>query len=406
VLVIALGFLVLLVGGLTLWVGWLLRGLPDEAAIKKYRPYLSTEVRDARGELIFSFGRSRNRLWRPLKSISPWLVKAVITSEDDTFYEHAGIRVEAMRKAFWKDLKAKRWASGASTITQQLAKNAFLTKEKTITRKIKEIILAKRMEKVLSKRRILELYLNEVEWGDGLYGAEAAGRYYFGKSASDVNLPEAAMLASMLPNPKYYNPFVRWEKVKRKQRRVLRLMRGNRVISREDYEAALEEPLALQSSAARFRFAQDRRRTGNCFDDTLIEYLEARLGTNRLYGGGLNLVLTLDMQVQRELEHLFGSGGGELLLVAREGDNVRAFTCIGGTPSASRDVSPQTTEWETASGKAKAATPDTAVGVDSLASSLAESLEEKAPTPVFPYHLVTMSREDFLGEELILVNGR
>jgi len=139
--------------------------------------------------------------WVPLSQVSPLLIKAVLIGEDDKFYHHEGFDYEAMEQAFEKNLKAGRFASGASTISQQLTKNLFLSPEKSLTRKAKEAILTWRMERALSKRRILELYVNVAEWGDGIFGIEAASRHYFHKPASALTSMEAARLASVLPNP-------------------------------------------------------------------------------------------------------------------------------------------------------------------------------------------------------------
>jgi monofunctional biosynthetic peptidoglycan transglycosylase len=124
--------------------------------------------------------------WMPLKRISPYLIHATIIAEDSRFYEHAGVDPEALRFALKKNLVRKRYAIGGSTITQQLARNLYLTPRKSLVRKFKEIIIAYKMERKLSKRRILELYLNVIELGRGIYGVEAASRYYFGKAATGV----------------------------------------------------------------------------------------------------------------------------------------------------------------------------------------------------------------------------
>jgi len=139
--------------------------------------------------------------WVPISQVSPLLIKAVLIGEDDKFYQHEGFDYEALEAAFEKNLKQGRFAAGASTISQQLTKNLFLSPEKSLTRKAKEAILTWRMERTLSKRRILELYVNVAEWGDGIFGIEAASRHYFHKPASALSSMEAARLASVLPNP-------------------------------------------------------------------------------------------------------------------------------------------------------------------------------------------------------------
>lgn len=144
--------------------------------------------------------------WVPISRVSPMLLKAVLIGEDDKFYQHEGFDYEALEQAFEKNLKEGRFAAGASTISQQLTKNLFLSPEKSLTRKAKEAILTWRMEHTLSKRRILELYVNVAEWGDGIFGIEAAARHYFHKPASQLSGMEAARLAAVLPNPIRFNP--------------------------------------------------------------------------------------------------------------------------------------------------------------------------------------------------------
>jgi monofunctional glycosyltransferase len=144
--------------------------------------------------------------WVPLARISPYVIKAVIIAEDDKFWSHEGFDFEAIQKAVEKDLKAGKFKVGGSTISQQLAKNLYLTPSKNLLRKLKEAILTWRIERTLKKKRIIELYLNVVEWGEGIFGIEAASRHYFGKSAGSLGPEEAARLAVTLPNPRKFNP--------------------------------------------------------------------------------------------------------------------------------------------------------------------------------------------------------
>src|SRR5574341_1350981 len=228
-------------------IGYLLlfAGLPSAEDINAFQP-ASTVKPD---QINWSRRTTDSiRLWVPLKRISPLLQKAVIISEDDVFYQHNGINYEMMKEAFRVNLEKGRYVRGASTITMQLARNAFLHKRKTLLRKIRELILTRRIENTLSKARILELYLNIVEWGGGIYGAEAASRYYFGKSAANLDLAEATMLASMLPNPKYFNPFKRLKSVQRMQKRVVWLMQNAHEITPEQAQYAQAIGAALRGS--------------------------------------------------------------------------------------------------------------------------------------------------------------
>lgn len=227
-------FLILLfAGGIYLL---LFAGFPDAEEIKNFQPTTTVDPQ----RLHWNKRTTDSiRIWTPLKRISPYLQKAVIISEDDVFYQHNGINYETMKEAFRVNWEKGRYVRGASTLTMQLARNAFLHKRKTLLRKVRELLLARRLEDHLSKTRILELYLNIVEWGEGIYGAEAASRYYFGKSAASLNLSEATLLASMLPNPKIFNPFKRLKSVQKMQSRVVWLLENAREITPAQAQGAL-----------------------------------------------------------------------------------------------------------------------------------------------------------------------
>jgi monofunctional biosynthetic peptidoglycan transglycosylase len=162
--------------------------------------------------------------WVPLGRISPNLVDAVLSAEDDGFYNHAGVNWATLRMALKYDLKTRHWARGGSTITQQLAKNLYLSPAKNPLRKLREMAIAFYLERRLTKRRILEMYLNVVEWGDGVFGAEAAARAYFQKPASDLSLDEAVALAAVLPSPRRHNPALPSRWVETRKRWVYRRM--------------------------------------------------------------------------------------------------------------------------------------------------------------------------------------
>lgn len=180
---------------------------PDMAGLERKNPG-KTAFMQWREDQWAREGRKKTitQRWVPLSQVSPMLLKAVLIGEDDKFYQHEGFDYEALEQAFEKNLKEGRFAAGASTISQQLTKNLFLSPEKSITRKLKEAILTWRLEHTLSKRRILELYVNVAEWGDGIFGIEAAARHHFRKSARDLSSMEAARLAAVLPNPIRFNP--------------------------------------------------------------------------------------------------------------------------------------------------------------------------------------------------------
>ena len=182
--------------------------VPDVSRLKKENPKKTSfiEYREKEWEREGKKYKLQQR-WVPLSRISPYLIKAVLIAEDDKFWSHEGFDYEAMQKALEKDIKAKKFKLGGSTISQQLAKNLYLSPVKNPFRKIREAIITWRMERILTKKRILELYLNVIEWGEaGIFGIEAASRHYYGKPASALSPEEAARLASILPNPRKYNP--------------------------------------------------------------------------------------------------------------------------------------------------------------------------------------------------------
>jgi monofunctional biosynthetic peptidoglycan transglycosylase len=172
--------------------------------------------------------------WVPLDSISPYLRDAVVIAEDDKFWSHHGFDLEAIRLALEKDIARKSWRHGGSTISQQLAKNLFLSPSRNLIRKLREFILTWRLERALSKKRILELYLNVVEWGNGIFGAEAASRHYYGKPASALSPSEAAHLAVVLPSPRRYNPLSRSEFIESRAEAVLAVMVKRGIVPAEE----------------------------------------------------------------------------------------------------------------------------------------------------------------------------
>ncbi len=180
---------------------------PDISKLKKENPK-KTSFMEYRERESKKKGRKYNITQTPvpLNRVSPYLIKAVLIAEDDKFWSHEGFDLEAIKKAIEKDIKKKRFAFGGSTITQQLARNLYLTPEKTVFRKIKEAVITFRIERTLTKKRILELYLNVVEWGEGIFGIEAASRHYYSKSSSELTPEESARMAAILPNPKRYSP--------------------------------------------------------------------------------------------------------------------------------------------------------------------------------------------------------
>ena len=227
--------------GLAAWVGVSILTLPSVAPLARPGASMTITVKDwHRKDHRFVVG-PKNPRWTPYRAIPAALKKAVVASEDANFYSHEGVDYEAIGEAIKTDWRKGKFVHGGSTITQQLAKNLFLTREKTLIRKVKEFVLARRMDDALSKSRILELYLNVVELGPMVYGVGHAAHYYFGKHPSALTVRECAFLASMLPGPKIYNPYRKMGRVMQRSDRILRRMAAARMISREEYDAALSE---------------------------------------------------------------------------------------------------------------------------------------------------------------------
>lgn len=206
---------------------WLIRGLPG-------------------GERLRAEARERCRtqgppLWVAMPAISAPLRTAVVEWEDDGFFRRGAIDREAIREALLADLRARSYVHGGSTITQQLARKLFLTREKTLRRKLREIVLARRLERLFTKDEILEMYLNTADWGPGITGAEAAARIYCGKPAKDVGWREGALLAGMLANPRRFNPLEHPELAKAREELVGEKLVRDKTVSEEEYRTSEED---------------------------------------------------------------------------------------------------------------------------------------------------------------------
>lgn len=198
---------------------------PDVRHLRKENPrtsaFMELRAREARAR-----GHEPRRVqrWIPYSRISSNLVRAVLVTEDAAFWTHDGLDYQQIRESMEVNLERGEFARGASTITQQLAKNLYLSPSKNPVRKLRELLIARRLEAELSKQRILEIYLNVIEWGDGIYGAEAASRTYFGKAAAQLSAPEGALLAAAIANPRVMNPGQPTARLRRRQQMVLRRM--------------------------------------------------------------------------------------------------------------------------------------------------------------------------------------
>jgi penicillin-binding protein 1A len=310
---IILGSLVVL-GLVAMFLLWLLvgRGLPDAASLANYQAPLPTTLRASDGTPFHSFARER-RIYLPYSEIPPVVVQAVTSAEDKTFFTHSGLDYAGIAAAVLTNIQAlgsDKRPVGASTITQQVAKNLLLTNEVTIGRKLREAILARRIEQQFSKEQILELYLNEVFLGRNAYGIEAASQSWFGKPASELVAEEAAFLAGLLKAPSAYNPATNLKRATERRNYVLGEMARNGHITPEQSRALQQLPIITSRSGVANRqapvggyFVEEVRRQ-------LIERFgeDAKAGPNSVYAGGLWVRTTIDPEIQAAAEDALRRG--------------------------------------------------------------------------------------------------
>ena len=220
--------------------------LPDVSSLKHSNPRTTSYI-ELRREAARRAGEkfTPRMVWVPWERISEHLKRAVFAAEDGDFYIHDGVNWDRIKEAVHKDWASKSLAYGGSTITQQVARNLYLSPSKNPLRKLKEMLIAKRLEAELGKRRIFELYLNIAEWGDGIFGAEAAAQAYFGKSAADLNLDEAVAMAVVLPNPRRWNPAEKSPYVESNRPRIMGCLRWLGLLPEE---AAKSPPTISEST--------------------------------------------------------------------------------------------------------------------------------------------------------------
>ncbi len=265
--------------------------LPQISALDDYAPSTISRVYGANGEIVGEFAIQRREVIAH-DAISPKLKQAILAAEDSEFDQHFGLSVPRIIVALIKDIIARKKAGGASTLTQQLARKLFLTDEKTWERKIKEALLAIQIEKRYTKREIFTLYCNQMYFGHGVYGVEAASRLYFGKSAKDLSLPEAALIAGILQGNVRQSPYVNMEAAVRRRNYALTRMADVGFISAEEADSAKKTPITVrpdpptQASAAPYFLEEVRKE------------LEVRYGAKQLYENGLSIQTALDLRLQ------------------------------------------------------------------------------------------------------------
>jgi len=295
----------ILIGGLTvggvLW--YLSKDLPALDQLGTYQPSLVTQVYSFDQRLIGQFFIER-RILTPVANIPERLRRAVIAVEDVRFFEHPGLDYIGMLRAAWTNVRRGGKVEGASTITQQLARSLFLSSERTFDRKVRELILAYKMELVLTKEQILELYLNQIYFGQGAYGVASAAQTYFGKDLAALTMGESAFLAGLPKSPNHYSPFKAYDLAKKRQEHVLARMEEAKFLTTAEREQAAAEILSFRRPGA--------EQAAPYFVEYIRQLLVAKYGEAMVYKGGLKVVTTLNMEMQKAAEAAFAAGLREL----------------------------------------------------------------------------------------------
>jgi penicillin-binding protein 1A len=268
----------------------ILADIPSVDKLDEYTPSLTTYVYDINNNVIAEFSVEKRTIL-PLSKIPVDMQNAVIAMEDRNFFRHWGISPRGIMRALLRDVLHRRTAQGASTLTQQLSRGIFLKPEKTISRKLREIVLALEIEHNFSKQEILALYLNQIYFGNGVYGVQSASKLYFGKDVSEMTLGECALLTGLIPSPERYSPFSSLEKATQRRRLVLQRMRDEKYITAKEQQAAEAEPIPTEKSTL---FASHAA----YFVEYVRQILEPKYGVAQLWKGGMKIYTTLDLSMQ------------------------------------------------------------------------------------------------------------
>ncbi len=277
------------------FLGATINNLPDVS--RTIRPEASSQIFDVHGRLITTIHAEQNRLPVSIDRVPKHLQLAFIAAEDIRFYDHSGIDPRGILRALWTNISNQGVTQGGSTITQQLARNAFLNQDRTYKRKFQEAVLAIRIEDEYSKDQILEMYMNQIYFGQGAYGIQTAANTYFGKSVEDLSLAQCALLAGLPQSPNYYSPFNNLEAAKNRQAIVLNQMVKYEMITQEEADAAKEADLELRSTDS---FSS--RSPAAYFVSYIEQIISEKYDAEVLYKEGLKIYTTLDLDVQAAAE--------------------------------------------------------------------------------------------------------
>jgi penicillin-binding protein 1A len=304
ILVFLVVFVVSALAGSSLLYYLLLKELPSIAALKDYRPSITTRVYADNNELIDEFFLEDRKVIK-YEEIPKRVIQAFVAAEDARFFQHKGFDMQSMSRAFFKNLEAGRIVQGGSTITQQVAKALYLSPEKSYIRKLKEALLAYKIDRYLSKEEIITLYLNHIYLGHGTYGIEAASQGYFGKSTRDLTLAEVALLAGLPKAPSSYSPYLHPDKAYQRQAYVLSRMLEDEYITVAEKDRALTTKL-------RFRSIKPKDKIAPYFIENVRRYIQEKYGSDVLYREGLEVFTTLNIQMQKAAREAVDRGIKEM----------------------------------------------------------------------------------------------
>lgn len=294
----SLALLAVIAAGGVIW--YFSRDLPSLESLGSYEPSQATRIYSDDNRVIGQFYIEK-RVFVPLSKMPKELIQAILAVEDSRFYEHSGFDYLRIVKAFVTNLESGRIRQGASTITQQLTRSLFLTSERTMKRKFKEILLARKMETMLTKDEILEIYLNQIYFGHGAYGVQVASRTYFGKDVGDLKLAEVAFLAGLPKAPNDHSPYRNPQKAKTRQGVVLRRMLDEGFITPEQYKTAYQQDLFFQKLVPDEELALH-------YIEYIRQYVISKYGDDAVYKGGLNIYTTLNIDMQRSANRALRTG--------------------------------------------------------------------------------------------------
>jgi 1A family penicillin-binding protein len=343
ILSIGLGLFLIIFGMTLIWLTTL--KIPSLESFKERKTTESTKIYDRTGKvLLYDIFEEQKRTIIPFEKISPLIKQATLSIEDKEFYSHKGIKPTAFLRAVLVNIFSLSFSQGGSTITKQAIKKTILTDDKTPTRKLKEWVLALKLEKIMTKDEIFSLYLNEIPYGGNIYGIEEASQTYFGKSAKDIDLAEAAYLASMPQAPSYYSPYGKHlDKLDERKNLVLREMVESGYITEEEYQKASKEKVV-------FLPKEDKGIKAPHFVMYVKDYLEKKYGEDVLTNGGLRVTATIDYDLQKKaeeialkyaLENKKNFNGENAAFVAIDPTNGNILTMVGSRDYFDKDIDGQ-----------------------------------------------------------------